>query len=104
MHIRGAGHQPRRCRFKPASVEELDVIVENIPDRWKLMVLLASWCPLRYRELAERRRKDIELRHVSGRWTDVIQVRRGVAWANCKIQVEPSKSEAGIRHVAIPPT
>lgn len=31
------------------------------------------------------------------------QVRRGVVWVNRKIQVEPPKSEAGIRDVAIPP-
>lgn len=103
VHIRGAGYQPKRRRLEPASIEELDVIVENMPERWKLMVLLASWCALRYGEIAELRRKDIKLRHVSGRWTGVIQVRRGVVWVNRKIQVEPPKSEAGIRDVAIPP-
>jgi integrase len=103
VHIRGAGYQPKRRRLEPASIEELDVIVENMPERWRLMVLLASWCALRYGEIAELRRKDIKLRHVSGRWTGVIQVRRGVVWVNRKIQVEPPKSEAGIRDVAIPP-
>jgi hypothetical protein len=29
VHIRGAGHQPKRRRIEPASIEELDVIVEN---------------------------------------------------------------------------
>jgi integrase len=103
VHIRGAGYQPKRRRLEPASLEELDVIVENMPERWRLMVLLASWCALRYGEIAELRRKDIKLRHVNGRWTGVIQVRRGVVWVNRKIQVEPPKSEAGIRDVAIPP-
>jgi integrase len=103
VHIRGAGYQPKRRRLEPASIEELDVIVENMPEKWKLMVLLASWCALRYGEIAELRRKDIKLRHVNGRWTGVIQVRRGVVWVNRKIQVEPPKSEAGIRDVAIPP-
>ena len=103
VHIRGAGYQPKRRRLEPASIEELDVIVENMPEKWKLMVLLASWCALRYGEIAELRRKDIKLRHVSGRWTGVIQVRRGVVWVNRKIQVAPPKSEAGIRDVAIPP-
>ena len=103
VHIHGAGYQPKRRRLEPASIEELDVIVENMPEKWKLMVLLASWCALRYGEIAELRRKDIKLRHVGGRWTGVIQVRRGVVWVNRKIQVEPPKSEAGIRDVAIPP-
>lgn len=78
-------------------------MVENMPENWKLMVLLASWCALRHGEIAELRRKDIKFRQVNGRWTGVIQVRRGVVWVNRKIQVEPPKSEAGIRDVAIPP-
>ena len=78
VHIRGAGYQPKRHRLEPASIEELDVVVENMPERWRLMVLLASWCALRYGEIAEMRRKDIKLRDVNGRWTGVVQVRRGV--------------------------
>lgn len=84
VHIRGAGYQPKRRRLEPASIEELDVIVDNMPEKWKLMIVLASWCALRYGEIAELRRKDIKLRHVSGRWTGVIQVRRGVVWVNRK--------------------
>ncbi len=102
-HIRGAGYQPKRRRLEPASIGELEVIVDNMPAKWKLMILLASWCALRYGEIAELRRKDIKLRNVSGRWTGVIQVRRGVVWVNRQIHVEPPKSEAGIRDVAIPP-
>jgi len=78
VHIRGAGYRPKRRRLEPATLEELDTIVEHMPDKWKLMILLASWCALRYGEIAELRRKDIKLRHVNGRWTGVIQVRRGV--------------------------
>ena len=37
------------------------------------------------------------------RWTGVIQVRRGVTFVGREIRVEPPKSEAGIRDVAIPP-
>ena len=51
MQIRGAGYQPKRRRLGPASIEELDVIVENMPEKWMLMMLLASWCALRYGEI-----------------------------------------------------
>jgi len=74
-----------------------------MPEREKLMIQLASWCALRYGEIAELRRKDIKLRHVSGRWTGVIQVCRGVTFVRREIRVELPKSEAGIRDVAIPP-
>jgi integrase len=103
VHIRGAGYRPKRRRLEPATIEELDTIVEHMPDKWKLMILLASWCALRYGEIAELRRKDIKLRHINGRWTGVIQVRRGVVFIKGDIRVEPPKSEAGIRDVAIPP-
>jgi hypothetical protein len=43
VHIRGAGYRPKRRRLEPATIEELDVIVENMPDREKLMIQLASW-------------------------------------------------------------
>ncbi len=60
------------------------------------MVRLASWCALRYGEIAEVRLKDIKLRHVSGRSIGVIPVRRGVVGVNRKIQVE--SPQVGGRH------
>ena len=80
VHIRGAGYRPKRRRLEPATVEELDTIVDNMPEKWKLIILLASWCALRYGEIAELRRKDIKFGHVDGRWAGVIQVRRGVVF------------------------
>jgi len=44
-HIRSAGHQPKRHRLEPTSIEELDTIVEHMPDKWMLMILLASCVP-----------------------------------------------------------
>lgn len=81
VHIRGAGYQPKRRRLEPASIEELDVIVENMPEKWKLMVLLASWCALRYGEIAELRRKDIK--HGNQRGADHVEAlwrTRGVSF------------------------
>lgn len=74
-----------------------------MPEKWTLMALQATRRTLRHGETAELRHKDIKPRHVSGRWTGVIQVRRGAVRVNRKIQVEPPKSEAGIRDVTIPP-
>lgn len=31
-HIRGADYKPKPRRLEPASIEELDVIVENMPE------------------------------------------------------------------------
>src|SRR5271165_331838 len=71
-------------------------MVQEMPDELRLMVLLAAWCALRFGELAELRRGDIDLDE------RVVRVRRGAVrvsgWT-----VDGPKSEAGKRDVAIPP-
>lgn len=95
--IRGAGSTKRAKKIKPATLDELTRLVEAMPAKYRLMVLLAAWCALRFGELTELRRKDIDLKN------GVIHVRRGVVWVNSKPVVGPPKSDAGIRDVAIPP-
>jgi integrase len=68
-----------------------------MPERLQLMVLLGSWCALRFGETIELRRHDIDLS------TEVIRVRRAVARVGGEFIVGPPKSDAGSRDVAIPP-
>jgi integrase len=96
-HIRGAGNSKRVHRIKPASLAELEVLVANMPERYKAMVLVAAWCGLRFGELAELRRSDIDAKN--GR----IHVRRAVVRAGGEAIVGTPKSDAGVRDVAIPP-
>ncbi|HEY6684790.1 MAG TPA: site-specific integrase [Propionibacteriaceae bacterium] len=64
----------------------------------RLAVLIAAWCGLRYGEIAELRRGDIDLDQ------QVIRIRRAVARvAGEKPIIGPPKSSAGVRDVAIPP-
>jgi len=95
--IRGAGQTERARKVRPASLAELETITNAMPERYRLMVLLASWCALRFGELAELRRGDIDARN------GVIHVRRGVVRAAGETIVKAPKSEAGVRDVAIPP-
>lgn len=44
-HIRGAGTTKRAHRVEPATLDELEVIVGELPGRYKLMALLAVACP-----------------------------------------------------------
>lgn len=60
--IRGAGSSKRAHHVQPASLDELKTIVEELPDRYKLMALLASWCAMRFGELTDLRRGDVDLR------------------------------------------
>jgi integrase len=96
-HIRAAGNSKRVHKLKPATLAELERIIANLPERYRLMVLLASWCALRVGELTELRRSDIDLK--AGK----INVSRGVVWVGGERVVDSPKSEAGRRTVAIPP-
>ena len=59
--VRGGGSTKRRHKVKPATLSELAEIVAAMPERRRLMVQLAAWCGLRFGELAELRRKDVDL-------------------------------------------
>ena len=96
--IRAAGVARRRSKTVPATIDELRVIRENMPDRLRLAVDLAAWCGLRQGEVLELRRGDIDVSN------GVVHVRRAVT----RVPGEPplvgtTKSAAGVRDVAIPP-
>lgn len=104
--IRGAGNVERAHQTKTASLEEVQVIVNEMPERRRLMILLAAWCALRFGELAELRRGDVDTK------AGVLRIRRGVvrvkatdADGNVRHvrKVKAPKSAAGARDVAIPP-
>ena len=96
-HIKGASNVKRAKKIQPATLSELETLVAALPHRYRLMALLASWCALRFGELVELRRKDIDLTN------GVIRVRRGAVRADGQVVIGTPKSEAGIRDVAIPP-
>jgi integrase len=93
--IRGAAKTPRVRPIRPATLAELAVIVENMPAEYQAAVLVAAWCGLRFGEIAELRRKDVE----AGR----LRVRRAATTVAGKSVIGPPKTEAGVRDVAIPP-
>lgn len=94
VHIRGAGSVKKKHTTKVASLEELTIIAESVPDRYRLMILMAAWLGLRFGELTELRRSDIT--------ADVVRVDRGVVRAEGGFVVGDPKSDAGKRSVAIP--
>jgi integrase len=95
--VRGAGQAKRARTIREASLAELEAIAAAMPARYRLMVLLAAWCALRFGELAELRRSDIDVRD------GVVHVRRGVIRTGSGRVVKGPKSEAGKRDVNIPP-
>jgi integrase len=104
--ITGAGRTRRVRRIKPASVAEIAALTDAMPDRLAPMVLLASWCALRFGETVELRRGDVDL------GAEVIHIRRAAVRVKQHVdeespkyayQVGSPKSDASIRDVAIPP-
>ncbi len=96
-HIRGAGSAKRARKIKPASLPELEALVVAMPEKYRVAVLISAWCGLRFGELTELRRRDVDVR------AGVIHVRRAVAWVDSKPVIGKPKSDAGVRDVAIPP-
>ena len=95
--VRGGGSVRRAKQIRPAGLHELETLVQAMPPRYRLMVLFAAWCALRFGELAELRRADIDVTN------GVIRVRRGVVRVRGGRKVKDPKSHAGKRDVAIPP-
>lgn len=97
VHIRGAGNAKRVHKIRPLTLIELEVLVREMPERYRAMTLLAAWCALRFGELTELRRRDIDLTR------GVIRVRRAVTRVEGSYVIGTPKSEAGVRDVAVPP-
>jgi integrase len=95
--IRGAGVSRRGRQIEPLTLEQLESLVLSTPDRLQAAVLIGAWCGLRFGEIFELRRGDLELDK------GVIHVRRAVVRVNRVEVIGRPKSEAGLRKVAVPP-
>lgn len=102
--IRGAGQPPAPRQVPGATLSELEVIVRALHERYAALVMLAAWCGLRFGELTELRRKDLDLKD------GVVHVTRAVSYITNETgerggtwHVGLPKSNAGIRVVNIPP-
>jgi integrase len=97
------------CRVKGASVEhsaerpvatvaEIDAAVKACAGRYRLAILLASWCQLRRGEVLGLQRRDIDELHKT-----IAVVRTWSLQVDGKTVEGPPKTDAGIRTVAVPP-
>ena len=98
--VRGGGSDPRRAHDVEAATDaQVDAIADAMRPGWRMIVLLGAYCQLRFGELAELRRRDVDLDVGAA----VIKVRRAVARVDGELLVGPPKSAAGVRNVAVPP-
>jgi integrase len=96
-YVRAGGSSTRVHKVNPLTLAELETLVAAMPEHRRAMTLLAAWCAMRFGELAELRRKDVDLKN------GVIHIRRAVVRVEGTTIVGTPKSDAGTRDVAIPP-
>ena len=101
--IDGAGRVKRAKDPVTASEEELTTIVANMPERLKLAVLLGCWGAMRYGEVFELRRRDVEFVTVGDDELVFLHVRRGVVWVRGEVVIGEPKTAEGKRVVVLPP-
>ncbi|MGW3585619.1 tyrosine-type recombinase/integrase [Streptomyces rubiginosohelvolus] len=94
--IRGAGKETAAER-PVATVDQVDALADMLGPRWRLMVFLGAYGPLRPEEQAELRRKDVDLDDLT------VRVRKAAPELTTGKRAEgPTKSEAGKRLVVLP--
>lgn len=94
--IRGAGKEVSESG-QVATVREVDAVADAIGIRWRLMVYLGAYGPMRPEEQAELRRKDVDVDNVT-----VVVRKAAPELATGKRAEGPTKSEAGKRMVVLP--
>lgn len=104
--IRGGGSTTRHRRVDLPSADDVAVLAAAMPERLRLMVLLADGTGLRFGELAELRRRDVKMppKGAPAGTPGTVKVRRGVVRSRSAGVVRKApKSEAGVRDVPVPP-
>ena len=85
----------------PATLDQLTTLVQAMPPRRQAMILLAAWCGLRFGEITELRRKDLDLD--VAQQCGIVRVHRAVTRVDGEYVITTPKSAAGRRDVALPP-
>ncbi|MFE2115562.1 tyrosine-type recombinase/integrase [Streptomyces microflavus] len=94
--IRGAGKEISQAG-QVANVAQVDALADAVGIRWRLMVYLGAYGPMRPEEQAELRRKDVDVDNVT-----VVVRKAAPELATGKRAEGPTKSEAGKRVVVLP--
>ena len=105
--IRGAGSARVQRIARPASLDELAVIIDAMPERLRLLIVLAAFVGLREGELLELRRSDVD--GIGGRVSVTRKIDKDVfpgaegACPRCGRAISAPKTASGVRVVHVPP-
>ena len=96
--VRRGGSDPRAHRINIADDDaEVYLIADAMRPQWRMLVILAAYTTLRFGELTELRRRDVDLD------AGVLMVTRAVSRTDAGLEAGPPKSGAGVRDVTVPP-
>jgi integrase len=105
--IRGASSARAQRTATPATLDELATIVDHMPDRLKLFIVLAAFVGLREGELLELRRADVDDEvgtvSISRKVEKDADAAAAGACPRCGRVIGPPKTESGSRVVHVPP-
>jgi integrase len=94
--IKGAGKE-KAAERRIATVDQVDALANAVGMRWRLMVYLGAYGPLRPEELAGLRRRDVDLDHLRLR----VRLAEPERMNGRRVQGD-TKSEASTRTVILP--
>jgi integrase len=86
-------HTPERST---ATIPQVFALADAMPARFSALVIVGAFSSLRWGELAELRRRDVDLE------TGIVRVSRKLAILVGRVEVGPPKSATGVRVVALP--
>jgi integrase len=97
--VKAAGRPPKPRDVQSLTPAELVTVAQDVPEVYRAAVPAAAWCGLRFGELIELRRKDVH--DTDGHM--VLKIRRSATRVENKLVVGPTKTDAGLRDVHVPP-
>lgn len=102
--IKGAASASTGRKVEPPTAAELQTILDTISPQYRAAVVIAAWGGLRYGELTELRRKDVEVMTDADETVIAVKVSRAVTKiTGTGFVIGRTKSEAGVRTVVLPP-
>ena len=94
--ITGAMSAPTKRAPVIPTIAQLAALADNMPERFKALILLKAWCGLRWGEVIELRRHDID------NDAEVLYVSRGATHRKAKCHIDTTKQKQA-HAVVIPP-
>lgn len=95
--VKGGVNKQAAHEIKVLTAAQLRRYLEAVPAARRVPLLLAGWCGLRSGEIRGLRVQDLDVK------AGVVHVRRGIVRLTGELILQPPKTAAGVRDVAIPP-